>query len=120
MSIENPEEYVKNLWDWRILDNCFGESNISVSDLDGFVERNGNILILETKSPTVKMIPKGQEIAFNSFIKTGIITVFVIWGWPGKPEFMQIWPKKVFNCDIKSLRDYVKRWYHWADTGKKL
>jgi len=118
MSINSPEEYVKNLWDWRILDGCFGDSKISVSDIDGFVERNGKILILETKAPGVK-IPTGQNIAFNSFVRQGI-TVFLIWGYPGNPERMSIWPRNSTPCNLDIVRNFVKRWFYWADTGQKM
>jgi len=118
LSIENPKEYVKNLWDWKILDGCFGNTNIKVSDLDGFVERKGKTLFIETKAPTVVKIKDGQQIAFDAWVKNGM-TVFVVWGYPGNPIKVRIWPKNEMECDLQKLRDLVSRWYYWADTGNK-
>lgn len=115
MSIENPEEYLKNLWDWKILNDCFGESKIKVSDIDGFVERKGKVLILETKASGV-VVPLGQTIAFDAFVKKNM-TVFVIWGSPGCPQKLKIWPREAIDCDLEILQSYVKRWYNWANMA---
>ena len=41
----------RSLWDWSTLDGCFGNSKIRVGDIDGFVERRGRVLFIETKYP---------------------------------------------------------------------
>lgn len=118
MTINDPVKYCAGLWDWSILDGCFGDTKIKPTDVDGFVERNGKFLWLETKSPGVE-IPTGQQITFDALMKTGIFTVFVIWGDTNSPKEIQVMTylgkclKKA--CDLNGLRDLVSRWYKWVD-----
>jgi len=49
----------------EIWDDCF-PGKIGMSDIDGIVERNGYILILEWKKPQ-QDIPKGQRLLFEAF-----------------------------------------------------
>lgn len=79
MTINNPVEFCAGLWDWHILAGCFGKTKIMPTDVDGFVERKGNFLWLETKKENV-LIPNGQLITFMTLIKTGYFTIFIIWG----------------------------------------
>lgn len=118
MTIRNPDAYMAGVWDWGIVRECFGDTAIKPTDIDGMVERHGNFLILETKQPGV-MIPKGQQITFDALIKKGF-TIFVIWGSQNNPESMRVmYPngtvKNVPICDQEILRDYTKRWFKWAN-----
>ncbi len=64
--------------DWGFLDNSFS-GKIRVSDIDGIVEANGNLLILEWKGTGVP-VTKGQEIMFNMATRKNNLHVFVING----------------------------------------
>lgn len=122
MTISNSEEYVASLWDWQVLDGCFGGGNIKPSDIDGMVERNGHFLYLETKGINVAL-KLGQKIAIENRVKDGISTCVVIWGNPGAPEHMQVF-RPVFYasdeaphaCNLQDLRNFCQRWYNHADT----
>ena len=117
MTINNWEQYKANLWDWAILDGCFGVSKISPTDIDGFVERNGRFLVIETKAPTAE-VEQGQEIVFRELVKTGKFTVFVVWGKPGQPERMRIisiWADQAIDADLDKLREKTKMWYKYAN-----
>lgn len=117
MTINNPTEYVNNLWDWSILDGCFGQTKIAPTDIDGITERNGRFLLIETKSLGVP-IPNGQSILFDNLIAKGF-TVLVIWGKANEPEKLQIWGlKKPYRADINELRSIVSQWFKWADGLK--
>lgn len=93
MTIQNLDEYVANLWDWGFLNGCFAGTKIRVSDLDGIVERNGEFLVLEAKSPDVPL-KKGQRIMFEQMVKSGHHTVFVLWGTPSTPERICVFSSK--------------------------
>ena len=119
MTIESPEQFVNNLWDWGILDGCFGESKIKPTDVDGLVERNGHFLILEAKSPTAE-VKQGQEITFQHAIQAKSMTVFVVWGEPGKPERLRMiskWKDQEVDADIEKFREKVSQWYEWANRN---
>lgn len=87
MTIRNMNSFISSLWDWSILDGCFGNTKIGVSDIDGVVERNGHTLFLETKRPNVP-IPLGQHVMFDTWRKTGFATVIVIFGQADNPQHM--------------------------------
>jgi hypothetical protein len=119
ITIRDLQRFVDALWDWGILDGCFGNTRIKPTDIDGLVERNGQFLLLEAKGPNAP-IPYGQEITFKNLLKTGIFTVIVIWGNPGKPEHMQIYrpdcPAKKREAGLADLRRVVSEWYRCADS----
>ncbi len=65
---------------WAMLDDAFS-GRIAVGDIDGIVEANGRLLILEWKGTDVDTIPKGQEIMFKNATKLSPhVMVFVING----------------------------------------
>lgn len=120
MTIQNPQKFCAGLWDWALLDGCFGESKISPTDIDGFVERNGHVLILETKAPEAS-IPRGQEIMFVNLTKYNAATVLVIWGNTNNPQMMQRWEHgyatRKIEADTGTLRNAVVYWYKRANQG---
>lgn len=121
MTIQNADSYMEGIWDWGILNGCFGASRIEPTDIDGFVERKGRFLVLETKG-IGKDIPKGQMIAFESLRNTGLFTIFIIWGDRNAPAEMQIFAANgisyTFPANIHELQRAVKLWYAKADEGK--
>ena len=64
--------------DWGFLDSSFS-NKIRVGDIDGIVEANGCLLILEWKS-FVGKIPLGQRIMFEKVTAKNSIVVFVVSG----------------------------------------
>jgi hypothetical protein len=104
MTIRNPEAFVRGLWDWAILDGCFGSTKILPTDIDGCIERNRQILILETKA---------------SSASTGYTTVFVIWGDTNNPEELMVFHKGIIqpkhSISLTELKRRVTNWYKWAD-----
>lgn len=105
---------MKALWDWAILDGCFGTSNIHPTDMDGLVERKGKFLLIETKSPN-KAVPEGQAIMFNHLLKTGVFTIIVVWGETDKPEYLLVWGSKRQKTDLQGFRAEVIKWYNEID-----
>lgn len=121
MTIQNPVKFVEGLWDWEILDGCFGKTKIKCSDLDGCVERRGKVLVIETKSPGAKLDENdGQYIMFKNMVKHNHITVFVVWGNNGKPERIQEFHRggnilPIQDIDLDGLKNRVEKWFEWAD-----
>lgn len=119
MTIRNPEKYVQSIIDWKILNGCFGNTKIQVSDLDGIVERHGNILLLEHKNNGVP-VPTGQAIVIQAIIQQGH-TAIVMWGEPSAPTKFQYFTKKspngiVVEGDLDWLRSFVAKWFQYADS----
>lgn len=119
MTIRDVKKFQDNIWDWAILEGCFGKTRISLSDLDGAAERNGELLIIETKLPNVD-VPLGQHIMFQNLCAKNKATVIVVWGKRNTPEKLRVYhagemhPDK--ECTLDTLRKYVARWFEWADS----
>lgn len=110
----------EQLWDWCILDGCFGEGRIRPSDLDGIVERKDHFLIIEAK-PFGRPLETGQRITLEALSRRDRFKVIVVWGPVGLPEEVQEcangeWgpPRK---CNLKQFRAGVSRWYQQANGG---
>lgn len=122
MSINNAKLYMEGVWDWAILKGCFGNTKIEPTDIDGFVERKGKFLVLETKKLNVP-VKQGQWWTFNELVATGRFTVIIVWGGTDMPEEMQVlYPQPYKTTDkrkasIDDLRRVVKWWFQYADTS---
>ena len=119
MTINNPEKFCSGLWDWGILNGCFGATRIKPTDIDGFVERNGKFLILEAKSPGAE-IPTGQMITFKRLIDTGYFTVIIVWGNTNNPERLTVMTsrttREIDQADLERLRSIVSNWFEFANS----
>jgi hypothetical protein len=116
-NLRNPKDWRNSFWDWTFYNECFAPTRIRLTDIDGFVERQGNFLILETKRPGA-ILPEGQRIMFKRMAKTGLFTIFIIWGPTNIPqEIIQItqsiWtsPKK---CNTAILKRMIREWFENA------
>lgn len=118
MTINNKDAYFASLWDWGFLNGCFGTTKIKPSDMDGYVERNGRFIWIETKLPGVE-IPEGQRITFSNLVKRGD-TVLVVWGKPNETEKILLMTphieKEYEDADNDLFRDIVGKWFSWANT----
>jgi hypothetical protein len=113
MTINDPEAYVASLWDWGPFDECFGDSRIKITDVDGMVEHHGQFLLIETKLPGV-VIPEGQRILFDHLVSDGRWRVLIIWGHPGVPEHIQLWGHNTIATDLTRVKRIISRWYRYA------
>lgn len=115
--------YRAELWDWTPFNDCFGDSGIRISDIDGIVERNGLFLMLDGKRVGQRGgrdISDGHRRLYRKFAeKGGHVLVF-----HGKPpsivEWLRQWlPGGEFvaerACDLNGLRAIVADWYAWAN-----
>jgi hypothetical protein len=118
MTIRNLDAFIAGIWDWAILNGCFGSTRIAPTDIDGMVERNGQFLVLEAKGPGVPLT-KGQSLTLASLQRTGLFTVIVVWGNPGQPEKIRVMtPKKTIDvnpADLTTLRGWVANWFMYAE-----
>jgi hypothetical protein len=113
ITIRDPAKFMEGFWDWGFLDDTL-PGKVKVSDIDGFVEKNGHFLILETKKFDVS-IPLGQKIAYEKLQKTGLFTIVYLWGEKGFIEEMQVLyangkvsPKK--SADNDDFKRVVEWW----------
>lgn len=121
MTIQNAELFVAGIWDWGFLNECFHPTRIRVTDIDGFIERNGHFLILETKQRGVS-IPTGQLISFQQIVKQGH-WVLVIWGHQKEPvhDLLLMMPShelRYTDEETETIQDIVRDWFRWADGSK--
>lgn len=115
--IRNMSSYDRGVWDWSILEGCFGTTKISPTDIDGCIERRGRKLFLETKQPGAP-VPTGQMMTLMSLVDDGH-TVMIIWGSDKRIETIHLYTpfqEIVYkNADIEKLRHLVKQWFDFAD-----
>lgn len=110
-----------HIWDYSMFDGCFGSSNIRPMDIDGFVERNGKALFIETKGGNVGQIPVGQMRSLEWMARGIGQTVLVMFGNPGNPErAFALYPgglRRDWNpATVDDMRDFVARWFSWAES----
>jgi len=118
VTINSAHRYLEGVWDWAILDGCFGDTKIRPTDIDAYAERNGHKLFIETKAPGVALPDSsGQMIALRSLVKDGH-AVMILWGKQNRPEKMRLLtPTKdqTATVTLDQVRTIVRQWYAWAD-----
>jgi hypothetical protein len=118
MTIRNPKKFVESLWDWGFLDNCFGQTKIKVTDIDGIVERNGHFLVIEGKDEGVP-IPYGQKRMFEVMHKTNLFTIIQVWGPANNPTHYKLMipgiEYKKVPCELKDIQRVVNQWFEFAN-----
>jgi hypothetical protein len=111
MTINNKDFYTSQLWDWGFLDQCFDGTKIKVTDIDGFVERNGKFLLIECKSHNA-LIPTGQDIMFKKMIATQLFTVLILWGEANKTERCELRTKDKTYFYPDANNAFIQRLVH--------
>ena len=119
MTIKNERAYLDGVWDWAILDGCFGHTRIQPTDIDGCVERKGRKLFIETKAPGVP-VKLGQMITLMGFVSDGH-TVLIVWGPQNIPQKIRLitpFSDRVYEpADIDKLRWLVRCWFEHAENN---
>lgn len=115
----------KQLPDWGMLDGCFGNTNVTPSDWDGYVRQNGRFLFLEKKF-TYGIIERAQMMAIETAVAQGN-SVIAIWceRTDGKDiSYMRVWgmreydPTVRFEASLADFRAAVKLWWGRVYIGK--
>jgi len=110
----------QHMWDYSMLDGCFGNTKIRPMDVDGLIERNGHGLFIETKGRDVEHFSVGQMRTLE-WMSVGLNqTVLVLFGEPNKPErAFAMYPGGLRvdfgQVDVDKVRDFVSRWFAWAE-----
>ena len=115
--------YIKKMTpNWGFLDSSFS-NRITVGDIDGIVEANGKLLILEWKT-TGAEVPMGQHIMFSKITKKGsIVVVIVIWGDPEETvvTHYQLYVNGIVEKKKEAGGEEIKgicvRWEKWASEA---
>ena len=102
-----------HLPDWGFLDDCFPH-RVSVSDIDGVVELDGQVMFLEWKQHTSK-VTAGQVRMYRTLTKLfSGICVLIIFGPLDEPESIQLYRDgKVIlkkEADKKYIKHLMSRW----------
>jgi len=134
--IKNQNEFMKNIsanndgiFYWDYLKPAFGDSNVDLTDIDAVVEKNGWILMIETKSYG-KSVSNGQStLYYNLHRRCGITVIYLIYAGEektGEIESIEIkennffkpayllFPKEEGFDGEKWLLKYVSNWYQIA------
>lgn len=113
--------HAQSKWSWAWLVPAFGDSRISPTDVDGFVERNGQFLVLECK-PVLEAMPQGQRLALTALARIPVFTVLILIGNPpDDPRELITLP----NWDVREpvtqeqMIETVRRWYEWANSPQQ-
>jgi len=126
-TIFNRNKFLKTLppsfdgvYDWSWTKGCFGKTKITPTDLDAIIERNGNFLVFETKTPGI-LVPQGQMILLNRLVDTRFFTIMIIWGKKYPEKFLTMFPnggeREYFG--IEEAKKIVKYWFNYADRQKR-
>ncbi len=123
--IENPvmRWYLPS---WRdILPTPFHNQWWTLSDIDGFGERNGRFLFVEHKSPGVKLdLEGGQGRALEALSKLPKVCVLAVWGALPKGRLVAYqrvgFDPEPVDCSEDEGRwnraeQVFIHWYRWAD-----
>ena len=96
--------------------------NSCPSDIDMAWERRGMFLIAEWKRPTEKL-SMGQKIMLKAQARLNTHLILLIIGDTDNEmyieEFGRIMPNGVYvkrGQSTKELKDYMKKWWYWANT----
>lgn len=140
--VRSIDALIENYSDWSVLDGHLPDG-WRMGDLDGFMERKGNIFIGEEKSSNAPY-NKGQDIAHQTMHKLGYATIMVLWydkeyqyDENGKPlrdtHGLHIFKKCYYRmkmyfpgeepktislspADEHKIVDFVKRWVSYANA----
>lgn len=148
-NIRSVAGFIRGLWDWTFLNECFAPTKIRVADVDGVVERKGHFLWLEAKperETADRDIPAGQLYTHQALAKTGAFTVITIWGTTDtdiKSEYLRQSDTTAMICALgeptptyarvqyedgkikegpttkQELKETVRRWFEWANQHPK-
>lgn len=123
-NIRNVQSFMDNTPDWAWLNGVFTNKRIKVTDGDGMVERAGNLLILEVKSPG-KELPLGQAIMYSNLSKAGTATVIVLWGKNDTYNKMRVYTatgkyRDYEDIDNDRVIETIQQWEIWALRNPKV
>jgi hypothetical protein len=115
--IRNMDAYDRGIWDWKILEGCFGETSVTPTDVDALIQRRDKFLFIETKQPGAP-VPPGQKYALEHLAKYGD-TVLIVHG--SEKEVTEL--KKMTYAgehvyekpSIDKLRSVVAGWWNFAN-----
>ena len=127
-TIKHPDNFYRSVgsdfdgvFDWEWMQDCWPNPHDKPMDIDGFKERRGHCLIIETKDPG-KDIPLGQRIGLEALHRKRDVSVMIIWG-KQEPQHGEFWfpnsraVEKFVGAD--HARDLVRLWYAHANTAPR-
>lgn len=148
-NIRSVAGYIRGLWDWTFLNECFAPTRIKVADVDGIVERRGHFLWIEAKpekNDGTHEVTDGQRYTHQALTRTGAFTVICIWGTTDtdlKSEYLNRSDTTAMICALgeptptyarvlyedgkikegpttkQEFQETVRGWFKWANQNPK-
>jgi hypothetical protein len=122
VTIRDTDAFLRGLFDWGMLDGCWGGTRISPTDVDGLAERRRHFLIFEGKGPDGYW-SRGQDIALAALQRPRSFTVIRLRGEPPLGpiyEMAVLGPHRNTNglvaAGLDDLRNEVRDWFEWANN----
>jgi len=120
-TLRHPDAPDMARWDWEWLEDCFGQTRISLSDVDGVlyaVERNGVILWIEIKRPS-QPVPTGQRLLLQAFSRKERCSALILWGHKDDPREAQ-WiingkDRERLPTNRQEVHEWIAHWFRDAD-----
>ena len=119
--IRNPHGFLSSLPNWQPIYEAFPPKN-HPGDLDGIMERHGQFLVIEKKTPgTVINLWSGQARTLKALHNLGVFTILYLWGQEDNPtEICAIRPNDDFIIRPRpathaQLIGVLKDWWAFAE-----
>lgn len=122
LNIRNKEKFLSTIPDWSIFNGVFKRKNARIGDMDGFIEINSHLLIIEVKS-TGAEIPLGQKIAFENLSRKGKASILVLWGEKDVYTKYRVYkegttkPYEKEECTTEDIKIILRAFELWADRN---
>jgi hypothetical protein len=117
-----PDAPLRARWNWGWLEGCFGNTNISVSDIDAIWERRGHFLVVEVKRLGEKLWD-GQLLLLRRLAEKPTFTVWIVRGEKNMPQHVQRVTTDGLDTEEPSsqedFRSRVAAWFADIEAGRQ-
>lgn len=119
--LRDRKRVAERLWNWAPYNDCFTR-RARLSDVDGIIECNGRILIVEGKPHDEEGVSYAAGCVFSSLVAHGV-DVLVLFGDPltGVPVAWIRWtktpPRSKEPCALEDVREFMRAWWDSANES---
>lgn len=115
--IRDFAKFINTIPDWSFINESL-PGKARVGDGDGLLERNGYLLMLETKSYGAT-VPTGQDIMFRRLAERRKATILVLFGQDDVYTHFNLYVEGgdyvVGFCTNDTINAFIKDWRAWAE-----
>lgn len=120
-NLRDRDVVARRLWNWAPYNDCFTR-RAHLSDVDGVIECNGRVLVVEGKPEDERGVAYAQGCIFSAMVAHGF-DVLILFGDPitGIPSSWIRWGKdpetrKQEPCSVDDVREFMRAWWAWANA----